>query len=67
MTLDRAVLAFAGIVVLLGIVLSLTVHPYWVGLSAFAGLNMLQAAFTGFCPAAKIFKAMGVVPGVAFK
>lgn len=67
MTLDRAVLAFAGVVVLLGIVLSLTVHPYWVGLSAFAGLNMLQAAFTGFCPAAKIFKAIGVAPGVAFK
>lgn len=67
MTLDRAVLAFAGFVVLVGIALSLTVHPYWLGLSAFAGLNMLQAAFTGFCPAAKIFKAMGVTPGVAFK
>lgn len=67
MTVDRAVLAFAGIVVLAGIALSLTVHPYWIGLSAFAGLNMVQAAFTGFCPAAKIFKAMGIAPGVAFK
>ena len=51
MTLDRAVLAFAGFVVLVGIALSLTVHPYWLGLSAFAGLNLLQAAFTGSCPA----------------
>ncbi|MFN3377769.1 MAG: YgaP-like transmembrane domain, partial [Burkholderiaceae bacterium] len=52
MTLDRAVLAFAGLVVLLGLALAHFVHPYWVGLSAFAGLNMIQAAFTGFCPAA---------------
>jgi hypothetical protein len=66
MTLDRAVMAFAGAVVLLGIVLSLTVHPWWIGLSAFAGLNMIQASFTGFCPAAKVFKAMGVRVGIAF-
>lgn len=67
MTLDRAVLVFAGAVVLLGAVLSLTVHPWWVGLSAFAGLNMIQAAFTGFCPAALAFKALGAKPGGAFK
>lgn len=67
MTLDRAVLAFAGVVVLAGVILSLTAHPYWIGLTAFAGLNMLQAAFTGFCPAAKVFKAMGIAPGVAFE
>ena len=60
MTLDRAVLAFAGFVVLVGVVLSLTVHPLWIWLSAFAGANMLQAAFTGFCPAAMIFKKLGV-------
>jgi hypothetical protein len=67
MTLDRAVLVFAGFVVLLGIALSLTVHPWWIALSAFAGLNMIQAAFTGFCPAAMVFKALGVQPGTAFK
>ena len=67
MNIDRAVLAFAGLVVLAGVVLSLTVHPWWVGLSAFAGLNMLQAAFTGFCPAALVFKAIGVKPGNAFR
>ncbi|MEX6723314.1 YgaP family membrane protein [Parapedomonas caeni] len=66
MTVDRAVLAFAGFVVLLGVVLSLTVHPYWIGLPIFAGLNMIQAAFTGFCPAAMIFKKLGIRPGVAF-
>ena len=67
MTLDRAVMTFAGCVVLLGVVLSLTVHPWWIALAAFAGLNMIQASFTGFCPAARVFKALGVPPGSAFK
>lgn len=67
MTLDRAVMAFAGFVVLLGIALAYVVHPYWIGLTAFAGVNMIQASFTGFCPAAMVFKAMGVEAGCAFK
>ncbi|MCB4858732.1 DUF2892 domain-containing protein [Sphingobium sp. AR-3-1] len=67
MTLDRAVMIFAGCVVLLGIVLAYLVHPWWIALTAFAGLNMIQAGFTGFCPAATVFKAMGVRPGTAFK
>jgi hypothetical protein len=67
MSIDRAVMAFAGVVVLLGIVLSLYAHPYWIGLSAFAGLNMIQAAFTGLCPAAMAFKKLGLRPGVAFR
>jgi len=67
MTLDAAVLRFAGLMVLLGVVLSLYVHPYWIGLSAFAGLNMLQASFTGFCPAALLFKRLGVKPGNVFR
>lgn len=67
MTLDRAVMIFAGSVVLLGVLLSLTVNPWWIGLTVFAGFNMIQAGFTGFCPAAIVFKAMGVRPGNAFK
>lgn len=67
MTLDRAVMIFAGSVVLLGVALSLTVHPWWIALSAFAGFNMIQAGFTGFCPAAIVFKKLGVRPGTAFK
>lgn len=67
MNVDRAVFAFAGIVVLVGILLSLTVHLWWIALSAFAGFNMLQAAFTGFCPAAMLFKALGLRPGTAFR
>jgi hypothetical protein len=67
MNIDRAVFAFAGMVVLAGLVLSQVYSPWWLILSAFAGLNMFQAAFTGFCPAAIVFKALGVKPGNAFR
>ncbi len=67
MTLDSAVFRFAGVVVLLSVALSILVHPYWIGLTIFAGLNLLQASFTGFCPAAALFKKLGVRPGNAFE
>lgn len=66
MNIDKAVLAFAGSVVLLGLALGYTVSPYWYLLTAFAGLNMVQASITGFCPAAMIFKKLGVRGGCAF-
>ncbi len=67
MNLDRAVLAFAGFVVLLSAVLAATISLWWLVLAAFAGLNMLQASMTGFCPAAAIFRKMGVPAGNAFR
>ena len=67
MTLDSAVLAFAGVVVLVGAILSITVNPWWIALTILAGLNMLQASLTGICPAAAIFRALGVRPGSAFR
>ncbi len=67
MSLDRAVLAFAGFVVLLSLALAHFFSPWWLLLAAFAGLNMIQASFTGFCPAAMIFKALGVKSGVCFR
>ena len=66
MTLDRAVLMFAGVMVLASLALGHFVSPWWYLLTAFAGLNMLQAAFTGFCPAAMVFKAIGCRKGEAF-
>lgn len=66
MSLDRSVLAFAGIMVLISVVLTVWVSPYFVWFTVFIGLNMLQSAFTGFCPAAAIFKRLGVKPGTAF-
>ncbi|WP_421932849.1 YgaP family membrane protein [Phenylobacterium sp.] len=67
MSVDRMVFVFAGCVVLLSIALAHYVHPWWIGLAIFAGLNMIQAAFTGFCPAAMLFKKLGAKPGVAFR
>lgn len=67
MTLDRAVLAFAGVIVLTSLALAQLFSPLWLWLTAFAGANMLQAAFTGFCPAAMVFRRLGVKPGNAFR
>ena len=66
MNIDKAVLFFAGVVVLLGLALGWTVSPYWFLLTAFAGVNMIQASFTGFCPAAMVFKKLGLRGGCAF-
>lgn len=67
MNIDKAVLAFAGLVVLTGLVLSQLFSPWWLLLSAFAGLNMFQAAFSGFCPAAIVFRKLGLKAGNAFR
>ena len=66
MTLDRAVLAFAGIMVLTSVALTFWVSPWFVWLTVFVGANMLQSAFTGFCPAAAAFRRLGIRPGTAF-
>lgn len=66
MNIDRLVFAFAGFMILFSVVLSQLHSVYWLLLTAFVGLNMLQAAFTGFCPLARILKAMGKQPGRAF-
>jgi hypothetical protein len=66
MTLDRSVLAFAGFVVLLSLLLAHFFSPLWLWLAVFAGVNMIQASLTGFCPAAMIFKRLGVKAGCAF-
>jgi hypothetical protein len=66
MTIDKFVMAFAGSVVLVSILLSLIFSSYWLILTAFVGANLLQASFTGFCPLATVLKKMGVKSGVAF-
>jgi hypothetical protein len=66
MRIDQLVLAVAGGVVILSAILAWLVSPAWLLLTAFVGLNLLQSAFTGFCPLALILKKMGVSPGQAF-
>ena len=67
MNIDKAVMAFAGLMILVGLVLSQYASPWWLLLPAFAGLNMIQAAFTGFCPAAIIFRSLKLKAGNAFR
>ncbi|MFI4868780.1 MAG: DUF2892 domain-containing protein [Steroidobacterales bacterium] len=66
MSIDRIVFAFAGLMIMLSLVLSYLLTPYWLILTAFVGLNMLQSAFTGFCPLAWILKKLGAKAGAAF-
>jgi hypothetical protein len=67
MSIDRIVLAFAGSVILLSLLLAHQHSSNWLWLTAFVGANLLQSAFTGFCPLAIILKALGVRPGEAFR
>lgn len=67
MSLDRAVMMFAGVMVLVSLALTYWVHPTWVWLTVFVGLNLMQASLTGFCPAAMLFRRLGVQPGTAFR
>lgn len=66
MSIDRVVLAFAGFVILASLGLSQVHSVNWLFLTAFVGLNMFQAAFTGFCPLAIMLKKAGIKPGCAF-
>lgn len=66
MTIDRAVMMFAGFMVLVSLALGFYLSPWWYLLTAFVGVNLIQASVTGFCPAAMVFKALGVRSGCAF-
>lgn len=68
MSIDRIVLAFAGIVILFSVAMPLLFGQSinWLWLTGFVGLNLLQSAFTGFCPLAMILKKLGAKPGEAF-
>jgi hypothetical protein len=66
MNIDRAVMRFAGFVILVSVLLGVMVSHYWFFLTGFVGLNLLQASFTGFCPMAVLLKKLGVQSGAAF-
>jgi hypothetical protein len=66
MSIERIVLAVAGSFILISVLLAVYVSPYWLWFTAFVGVNLLQSAFTGFCPLALILKKMGKRAGPAF-
>lgn len=67
MNLDRAVLMLAGTLILLSALLSAFVSQWWLVLTAFIGLNLLQSSITGWCPAALLFRRFGLRNGCAFR
>ncbi|HFK2923048.1 TPA: DUF2892 domain-containing protein [Aeromonas hydrophila] len=60
MTVDNGVRVVAGCMLLLSLLLTTWVHPGFVWLSVFVGVNLIQSAFTGFCPAAMLLKQLGL-------
>ncbi len=66
MTIDRMVLAWAGVMVLASVLLAVIHSGYWLFLTAFVGANLLQSSVTGFCPLAVVLKKIGIKPGAAF-
>lgn len=71
MSLERAVMAFAGTMILCSLALTWFVSPWWMLFTAFIGVNLIQSSFTGFCPAAMTLRALGVgrdaAPGCQFR
>ena len=67
MNIDRIILAFAGSMILVSLLLGYFVTPAWLLLAAFVGLNLLQSAFTGFCPLAMLLRRLGLPAGCAFR
>lgn len=60
MSLDSALRLMAGCVVLISLALAHFLNPNWLYLTGFVGLNLLQSAFTKWCPAVTIFKVLGL-------
>ncbi len=59
MTTENAVRVLAGSMILLSIALAHFVSPWFMLLGVFVGCNLVQSAFTGFCPAAVFFRRLG--------
>lgn len=65
MTIERGLRLVAGIVVLASVALGVALSPYWLLLTAFVGLNLLQSAFTNWCPMVWVLARVGLAPCVA--
>ena len=67
MNIDRMILAFAGSMILISLLLSQIHSTYWLWFTAFVGANLLQSSITGFCPLVRVLKPLGLKPGKAFE
>lgn len=66
MSIERIVLAVAGLFIMISTALAYYHHIYWLFFTAFVGINLFQSAFTGFCPMATLLKMLGKKSGTAF-
>ena len=66
MTVERALRLMAGLVILLSLTLAHFLSPHWLWLTVFVGLNLLQSAFTNWCPAMTILRALGLKDEIYF-
>lgn len=60
MTVERGLRLMAGVIVMISVALAHYLSSYWLWLTAFVGLNLLQSAFTNWCPGMSILRAMGL-------
>lgn len=67
MNIERLALAIAGAIILISIVLVYFVSTWYLILIAFVGFNLLQSAFTGFCPLAIVIRKFNFKSGIVFK
>ena len=65
MTVENGIRIFAGTMVLISVALVVFVSPWWLLLTAFVGVQLIQSAFTGFCPPAVLFRKLGLKDGSA--
>jgi hypothetical protein len=65
--IDRLVLAVAGSLIVISVLLGNLVHPYWYAVAAFLGADLAQASITGYCPLATLLRRVGVRFGAAFR
>ena len=65
LNVDQMVLVVAGVVVVVTVLLGVYVHPGWLWITGLMGLHMVQMAFTGFCPLAKVLEGQGYRRGAA--
>ena len=63
MTIENAIRVLAGTMILVSVLLARLISPWWLLLTCFVGLNLIQSAFTGCCPAETIFKKLGLAEG----
>ena len=60
MSMEKMVRIIAGSLILISLLLAVTVSKWWILFTLFIGVNLIQSAFTGFCPAEMLLAKMGV-------